>query len=141
MKKFDTYLANLWVLNVKLHNLHWFVEGPAFKPTHEYLEHLYDLTFERLDETAEVQRQQGKLPKASMKEYLELTTIKEREDKMISNMDAVQIAYDDFKAMAELTKEIREEADKDDNFLVANLMEDDYALYMKELWFMEMMLK
>ncbi len=141
MKKFDIYLANLWALNVKLHNLHWFVEGPTFKATHEYLEHLYDLVFERLDETAEVQRQLGEMPKASMKEYLELTTVKEREDKMLKNLDAIKIAYEDFKALSDLALEIREEADKEDNFLVANLMEDDYTLYKKELWFMEMMLK
>lgn len=43
------YLANLAVLNAKLHNLHWNVVGRAFIQVHEYTEGLYDELFEQFD--------------------------------------------------------------------------------------------
>ena len=141
MKKLDVYLANLWYLNVKLHNLHWNVFGPAFKATHEYLEHLYDMTFEKLDEVAELQLQIGMTPPASVKRYAELATIKELEDMPVELLESIKIAKGDFELMDKLAREVREEADEKDLFLVANLMEDDIADYAKEIWFMESMLK
>ena len=42
MKKLNTYLANLAVLNIKIHNLHWNIVGSQFVSVHEYLESEYD---------------------------------------------------------------------------------------------------
>ena len=38
MLETNRYLANIGVMYVKLHNLHWNVVGPQFKAIHEYLE-------------------------------------------------------------------------------------------------------
>ena len=51
--KIKTYLANLAVWNVKLHNIHWNVVGPYFVSVHEYTEKLYDEVFEAYDAVAE----------------------------------------------------------------------------------------
>ena len=37
MKKLNTYLANLAVINIKIHNLHWNVVGSQFVAVHEFL--------------------------------------------------------------------------------------------------------
>ena len=79
MKK--TYLANLMTGNVLLHNLHWNVEGRAFKQVHEYLELLYDDAFSKYDEVAERMKMDGELPSATLKEYLDQTNISELEEK------------------------------------------------------------
>ena len=84
-KKLDVYLANLAVNYIKLHDLHWNVIGKGFKQTHEYLEEMYDATTESLDEVAEYQKMVGEYPKASLKDYLEIATIKELESKDFSN--------------------------------------------------------
>ncbi len=138
MKKLNVYLANLEVGNILLHNLHWNVEGFTFKAVHEYLESLYDEFFEMLDEVAEYQRKNGEFPPASLKEYLELTDIKERETKIVEAKEAVKIALDLISHMDELAKEIRDETDC---FILSNMMEDHMTQYAKEKWFMGSMLK
>lgn len=140
MKKLDIYLANLAVGNIKLHNLHWNVQGFAFKAVHEWLEGLYDKAFEYYDEVAELQKMQGQCPNASMKSYLELSTIEELESKPICECGAIKKALEYTKDMKKLALEIRDEADKEGNFAVVNMMEDHVAAYSKDIWFMESMI-
>lgn len=141
VSKLDVYLADLLVGNVKLHNLHWNVEGFTFKAVHEYLEALYDQFFEYFDEVAEYQKQVGIMPKASVKEYLELTDIEELSDKIVDAKVAIKTALELIKHMKEHAIEIREEADEKDEFVLVGMMEDHVAVYNKEIWFMESMLK
>lgn len=140
MKKLDVYLSNLLVGNVKLHNLHWNVVGSQFKSVHEYLEVLYDDFFEKYDEVAEYQKQIGKYPVASVKDYLELTTVEELESKDASVKDSINYAKELLEKQKELALEIIEEADEED-FVLSNMMEDHITGYNKEIWFMESMLK
>ena len=137
-KKLDSYLANLEVANIRFHNLHWNVEGFTFKAVHEYLEGLYDQFFEMLDEVAEYQRQHGDRPLASLKEFLEASTLSERESKTVGCEEAIKEALEIIKAMNTLALEIRDETDC---FILSNMMEDHSTAYKKEIWFMESMLK
>lgn len=139
MKKIDVYLANLLVGNVKLHNLHWNVEGFTFKAVHEYLESLYDDFNEKFDEVAEYQKQVGVFPKAKVADYLELATVEEIENQGVTSKAAVETALELIKLQKELALEIREEAGE--KFDLANMMEDHIAGYTKQIWFMESMLK
>ncbi|MGO3018601.1 MAG: Dps family protein [Anaerococcus sp.] len=140
--KLDLYLANLAVANIKFHNLHWNVTGFSFVRIHEFLEEVYDSILEKYDEIAEIQKMQGEYPKASMKEYLEITSIDEIENsKDIEQKEALKIALEYFKLQSEIAKEIRELADKDDNFQVANAMEDHLEEYSQQIWFIESSLK
>ncbi len=136
----DVYLANLGVLNAKLHNLHWNIVGPSFQPVHEMLEKLYDDCFEKYDEVAEYMKMHGGFPQASYKEYLEITTVKELPSKAISIPDAVRVALDDVKALRDLATTIRNEAE-DGQFTLANMMEDHVAGYVKVIWFLESALR
>ena len=140
-KKLDVYLANLAVNYIKLHNLHWNVLGKTFKQAHEYLEEMYDATTESLDEVAEYQKMVGEYPKASLKDYLEIATIKELESKDISSEEAFKIALDDQKLMRKLATEIRNEADEKGEFTLVALMEDEVAAQTKIIWFIESTLK
>lgn len=141
MKNLDRYLANLAVGYIKLHNLHWNVRGFSFKAVHEYLEGLYDKVNDYLDEVAELQKMHGVNPKASLKEYLAITDIQELESKDICEKDAIEAALCYVRMMKELALKIREEANKEDNFAVANMMEEHVEGYCKDIWFMESMLK
>jgi starvation-inducible DNA-binding protein len=140
-KNLDIYLANLAVNYIKLHNLHWNVIGRRFKQTHEYLEDMYDETTVSLDEVAEYQKMVGEYPKASLKDYLKITTIKELESKDYNDDEAYQIALDDQKLMRELATEIRNEADEKGEFTLVALMEDEVAAQNKHIWFIESTLK
>ena len=142
MTKLNTYLANLAVLNIKIHNLHWNIVGSQFVSVHEYLESEYDKAGERLDEVAELIRISGESPVANLKEYLEISTIKEIEtSKEVSIKEALEIVLSDIKLQKELALEIRKESDETDNFPVANAMEDHIEDYNKQIWFVESSLK
>ncbi|EFI42081.1 DNA starvation/stationary phase protection protein [Peptoniphilus sp. oral taxon 386] len=138
MKNLDKYLANLAVGNIKLHNLHWNVTGFTFKAVHEYLEALYDDFFEKYDAIAEYQKMNGVYPKASLKEYLEISDINELESKDIDAKSAVEEALKLLKHMRELAEVI---SDESDDFVLSNMMEDHITGYNKQIWFMESMLK
>lgn len=134
MKK--TYLANLMTGNVLLHNLHWNVQGRAFKQVHEYLEFLYDDAFAKYDEVAERMKMDGAMPDASLKDYLDQTDIKELEVRDYSIEEAIQEARKYLEHMRALALKIRSEAAEKDEFAWVNLMEDHVAGYDKQFWFM-----
>lgn len=70
-------IANFNVLYTKLHNYHWNVNGPHFFSLHVKLEELYNEVTLNMDELAERLLAIGAKPVATIKEYMELTTIKE----------------------------------------------------------------
>lgn len=136
------YLANLKVLDVKLHNLHWNVIGLNFAPIHEFTEKLYDALFAKFDDVAELLKMEGIYPPASLKEYLEISTIAELpSEKDFSEVEVLNIVRDDLAKMNDLAVAIREAADEEGNFLLVANMEDDIAEYKKNLWFLNSMLK
>ncbi len=141
VKSVNQYLANLAVWNIKLHNLHFNVEGHQFKAVHEFLEEIYDEAFEYYDAVAELMKQQDEMPVVTMKEYLKLATMKEIEAKSFPIKEAVKILIDDLELMTKEALAIREEADEEDNFLLANMMEDHVEYYAKQLWFSKSYLK
>lgn len=137
----NQYVADLGVLNVKFHNLHWNVTGQNFEQVHVYLEKQYDDFFEKFDEVAERIKMIGEFPVASLSKFLEITSVKEIEDKDITTKDALKIALEELVALKSLALEIRKEADQLDDFVTVALMEDHIAGYDKEIWFLQAALK
>ncbi|KTR61616.1 general stress protein [Exiguobacterium indicum] len=70
-------VANYGVLFVKLHNYHWYIKGPDFLTLHEKLEELYTWVSEQYDVVAERLLMNNGTPSATLKEYLEQTTLEE----------------------------------------------------------------
>ena len=129
LKAVNQYIANLAVLNIKTHNLHFNVVGSSFKNVHEYLESIYNTYFEYYDAVAELVKMQGQMPSVSTEEYMKAATIKE------VPAEALDIVLKDLEVMTKAALKIREGAEKEDNFLLANMMEDHVAYYMKQRWF------
>jgi starvation-inducible DNA-binding protein len=65
LESVQTYLSNLAVLFVKLHNVHWNVVGNQFLRIHTFTEELYDQIFEDFDEVAELLKTKGVMPLAT----------------------------------------------------------------------------
>ena len=137
----NNYLANIGVSYIKLHNLHWNVVGMQFKAVHEYLESIYDEFADILDEVAEILKRNDEMPLASMKDYVKVATIQELDNVDIDVKSAMQIVIDDMKALKVQALAIRAQADEEDQFDVANHMEDDVEKYNKIIWFVQSMLK
>ncbi|UTR11006.1 DNA starvation/stationary phase protection protein [Evansella sp. LMS18] len=93
-------VANWNVLFVKLHNYHWYVKGVNFFKLHEKFEELYNEAAGHIDELAErLLTLQGE-PVASMREFLEIATIKEAQGERASK-DMVKALSDDFTQLSE----------------------------------------
>ncbi|MHC1734485.1 MAG: DNA starvation/stationary phase protection protein [Erysipelotrichaceae bacterium] len=137
MKNIQIYLSNLMVLNVKLHNLHWNVEGKQFVQLHEFTEKLYEALFEEYDAVAELLKMRSISPAARLEDYLKLTSIKEVESRKFTQDEVLDIVESDLTQMYELAKEIRNEADAEGDFVIVMSFEEQIAHYQKNLWFLK----
>ncbi len=137
----NTYLADVTVLYVKVHNLHWNVVGKEFKSMHEYLETLYDSFALVLDEIAEMMKINGKKPAASMKHYLELTNIKELDSVDYTVSQTIEIVKDDITSLKQYAENVRKVANEEDNYDVVSMLEGHLTNYNKTLWFLDSMTK
>lgn len=133
----NKYLANLAVLNVKFHNLHWNVVGSQFTTLHNFTEEAYDMFFEAYDDVAEILKMREHFPLGSMKDYLAHTTIVELPNEAISVAKTLDIIKDDFCEMLELAFDIRREADTQGDVTLVAKLEDHIAAYQKNLWFIK----
>ncbi|MBP1968023.1 starvation-inducible DNA-binding protein [Virgibacillus natechei] len=84
-------LSNHFVMYVKLHRYHWFVQGRHFFVLHEKFEELYQGFAEDLDEIAERILMIGGKPLATMSKFLKEATLIEanaddKEDEMIAQL-------------------------------------------------------
>lgn len=134
-------IANLGVLYIKFHNLHWNVIGGQFKPVHEYLEVLYDSLSDSLDEVAELLKINGEYPVASLREFLELSEIQELESKDVNYKDALVIVLEDLQVISRQAKVVRVLALEDDLIGLVDSMEGIISNIEKESWFIRSMLK
>jgi starvation-inducible DNA-binding protein len=144
MSKLDlmnTYVSNLAVLNVKLHNLHWNVVGLQFEPVHKFTEALYDDVFEKFDDVAEQIKILGETPLSTLKDYLAKATVQEVAPKNFSAKEVLEYVKADLEAMNKMAIEIRNLADAEGDFATVAMFEEHGAGYAKNLWFLTAMLK
>lgn len=134
VKALNSHLANLNLLYVKIHNLHWNIEGSSFFQLHATFEGYYEAMSKSLDEVAERILILGQRPAASMKEYLSLGTIQELESKGLSSDESISILESDFIKMLNESREIKSIAEAADDQGTADLMGGFIGEYEKALW-------
>jgi starvation-inducible DNA-binding protein len=138
--KLNVYLSNLAVLNVKLHSLHWNVEGIYFLQIHEFTEKLYDELFTKYDDVAEILKMRDQKPLAKLSDYLKSASIQEADQTKFSANEVLEILHNDLTTMRNLATEIRNAADEVNDFEVVAEFEDHVSAYSKTLWFVKTML-
>ncbi len=138
-EKMNTYLSNLAVLNTKLHNLHWNVEGKQFMQVHLFTEELYTDFFEKYDAVAEILKMKGESPLVKLSQYQEVATIEELDAKKFGVDEVLNVVLADLKEMKSLAEEIRNEADEAGDFEVVGEFEAHVAAYSKNIWFVRSM--
>ena len=141
IKQTNNYLANIGVMYIKLHNLHWNVVGPSFKQVHEYLETLYDYFATILDEVAEFIKMDEAYPLASLSEFNECATIPDIDSVDYKVEEALAILLDDIKTLKAQASVVRTFTDKVDKFQLGNMIEDQICEYDKMIWFITSMKK
>ena len=98
--KMNVFLANQMVFNMKLHNLHWYIQGHGFFTLHTQFEKLYDEANAILDEVAERLLQLNHQPVSTLKGALALADIQERESGPISSKESIEILLKDYEKLA-----------------------------------------
>ncbi len=136
IKEMNVYLANLNLLYVKLHNYHWNIEGRGFFQLHATYEELYNHVTETLDEVAERILIMGERPAASMKEYLALTTLKERESSPIAVEASVREVKEDFEVMYQDTLKLITLSEEAGDPITADMFTGYASEFHKKLWMM-----
>ena len=130
-------VADLSVAFVKFHNLHWNVKGERFKEVHEYAEELYDMLNEQYDEVAERVKMLGEFPPASLKAYLEMTNVKELENKDYRTKEVFELLLENLEYLQGLATEARNVADEEGDFATVAMLEDIVGEYFKHIWFVK----
>ncbi len=136
-KEFNQYLANQSILTMKLHNIHWNVEGATFVNVHEFTDAEYNKSFERMDEIAELFKMYGHTPASTTKEYLELATIKEEPTRKFNCTEALEIVLKDLESMRNEASELRNLSDEENWFSAVGILEEHIADYNKQIWFIK----
>jgi starvation-inducible DNA-binding protein len=141
IEKMSQLVADLNVLNVKFHNLHWNVVGLDFEPVHLLTEASYTDFFNKYDEVAERMKMLGELPPASMKKYLELTNVAELPDQDWTVLETLNKVLDAYKYLRTEFIELRRLADAEDDFATQSMCEDYVGEFDKQIWFVGSMIK
>ncbi|MBO9128167.1 Dps family protein [Bacillus sp. 165] len=133
-------VANWNVLFVKLHNYHWYVKGPQFFTLHTKFEELYNEAATHIDELAErILSLQGH-PIATMKEYIEMSTVKEASgDETAEEM--VRSIVNDYSAMISELKEGMEVAGDTEDETTADMLLAIHTELEKHVWMLSAFLK
>jgi starvation-inducible DNA-binding protein len=97
-------IANWSVLYTKLHNYHWYVKGGQFFTLHVKFEEFYNEAGVHVDELAERLLAIGGKPSATMREYLEISSIEEASGNESAD-EMVQSVINDFSIIIGELKE------------------------------------
>ncbi|ESU31157.1 general stress protein [Bacillus sp. 17376] len=112
-------IANWTVLYIKLHNYHWYVNGPEFFTLHAKFEELYNEAALHIDELAERLLAMGDKPVATMSGALEIASVKEATgnetatDMVASIVEDYSTMIKELKQGMELAEEVKDETTSD----------------------------
>ena len=132
--RLNKYLADLHVLYAKLHNYHWNVVGLGFFEMHLKLEELYTATALEIDTVAERVLQLEERPLASMKAYLETSTLKEAESVKKKPTVAAADIVADYEVVLKETRETVLLASENNDDQTVGLLDTAIANYEKQIW-------
>ncbi|MFD3445893.1 Dps family protein [Microbacteriaceae bacterium 4G12] len=133
-------IANWNVLYVKLHNYHWYVSGPQFFTLHEKFEQFYTEAATYIDELAERVLALKGQPIATMREYLETSSVKESTGKETAE-EMVRTIVDDYSALLSELKEGMKIADEAEDDTTADMFLAIYTTLEKHVWMLSAFLK
>jgi starvation-inducible DNA-binding protein len=127
-------LADEYVLLTKTRNYHWNVEDPRFNDLHKFFEEQYELISAAVDEIAERVRAVGGKSRATLKEFMNSTQIKEDVGSFPDADNMLQNLLSDHETIIKtLRKNINECQELDDEG-TANFLTDKMEEHEKMAW-------
>lgn len=141
VKNLNEFLCNLEVMNVKLQNYHWNVNGKGFFVTHEKLEEYYDEIRVEIDEIAEHILSLGYEPLGTMQDFMKNSEIQEAKNEKIKTIPIVKNIIQDLNILKQKAVKIKEEAEKQSDYATSALMDNYLENYAKKLWMLNETIK
>jgi len=141
VRNLNEFLCDLEVMNVKLQNYHWNVNGKGFFITHEKLEEYYDEIRVEIDEIAEHILALGYQPLGTMQDFMKNTQIQEAKNEKIKTIPIVKNVIEDFEKLKQKALTIKEEAEGQSDYATSALMDNYLANYSKKLWMLNETIK
>lgn len=124
-------VADLNVLYMKIHHFHWFVKGPNFFTLHAKFEELYNEVTEHNDSIAERLLQLNEKPISTLKECLDLATVKEA-SKVGTDVEMVEELVNDLETIDKELTATMELAGDDEG--TADLLLGISESFQKHIW-------
>ncbi|XRG77850.1 Dps family protein [Rossellomorea sp. GAMAL-10_SWC] len=126
-------IADWNILFVKLHNYHWYVKGPNFFTLHTKFEEFYNEASLHIDELAERVLIIGGKPLATMREYLDTSSLNEA-NKNITSDEMVQDITKDYHYLIEELKDGMEIAESENDSVTHDLLLAIREQLAKHVW-------
>lgn len=129
-------IANWSVLYMKLHNYHWYVTGGQFFTLHAKFEEFYNEAGLHVDELAERLLSVGGKPVATMRECLEISSIKEASGVETPD-EMVQSIINDFSIIIGELKEGMSLAEENDDETTGDMLLAVHSELEKHVWMLK----
>lgn len=133
-------ISNWSVLFIKLHNYHWYVKGPQFFTLHTKFEEIYNEASLHIDELAERLLAIKGQPAATMKEFLEISSVQEASGQE-SAEEMVQSLVSDFDTIIAELKEGMEAAGELDDETTGDMLLAIHQSLEKHNWMLRSFLQ
>ncbi|UJL46694.1 DNA starvation/stationary phase protection protein [Virgibacillus sp. NKC19-16] len=131
-------VANLGVLNIKLHQYHWHIQGPHFFTLHAKFEELYNEVNQYFDAFAERLIALGQNPYSTLEEFLEHTFIHEKTyDKKIAADKMVENLVTDYRTIQDVAIKAIELAGKEEDAVTEDLLIDYKDSIDSTIWMLQ----
>lgn len=137
LNSLNALLADLNVYFRKLQNYHWNVEGKDFFIVHAKLEEYYNCIFKQIDEVAEHILILGGEPLGTLKDYMQITKIKEAENKKIKSKEIYNNIVTDFSTILADIINIKDLAEETKEYGTSSLMDEYISEYTKIIWMLK----
>lgn len=141
IKNLNQLLCDLEIFAVKLQNYHWNVTGKGFFLTHEKLEEYYEEVRKQLDEVAENIIMHGAQPFGSMEDFVKHTQITEAKNEKIKSLEIIKNISKDLEILNKDVELIKQEAEKNNDYLTSTLMDNYIEDYSKRIWMLNETIK
>jgi len=130
--------ASLFVLFHKTWVYHWHVVGPDFHQLHTVFGEQYETMIEEVDRISEHMRYLNIKPISTLTRTTEVSRVEQASNSAqdIDAMGMVKQLQDDNKSFIDILTEVSQEAEKQNQYATANLVQDLMESHGKFVWFL-----
>ena len=140
VKQLRQIQADSQVLFVKFHNYHWNVKGLQFAPIHAMTEKIYDSLADVFDAAAERILQLGGEPLVTIKEIMEITTVKEESARSFDAKSVLEKTLTELEKLLRQWNDLSREAEVVRDISTMSMADEQGGELEKQIWILKAML-